>query len=138
MNLVPDNVKVVGSSLTECMHTRLLVLVGAFSSYHIMRVRARFLDLRVKSLGIYVWRLPMCRSAQNDICCAQTNPTPDLTLTLTLTLILTPTLWGRRGLLGVGSRSAGVVLPYIHRHWTCKYENHARSCIYTFQSTFLA
>ena len=44
-----------------------------------------FLDLHVKSLAIYVWRLPMCRSAQNDRYAAQTNLTPDPTLTLTLT-----------------------------------------------------
>ena len=49
----------------------------------------------------------MCRSAQNDGCAAQTNPTPDPTLSLTLTPTLTPTLWGARGLL---SRSVGAVL----------------------------
>ena len=60
-----------------------------------------FVDLHVNSIAICVWWLPMCRSAQNDGCAAQTNPTPDLTPTLTLTLL------GGRGLF---SRSAGAVL----------------------------
>ena len=65
----------------------------------------KVLDLRVNSMATDVWRLPVCRSPQNEGCAVQTNPTPDLTLSLTLTL--TPTLWGALGLL---SRSAGAVL----------------------------
>ena len=48
----------------------------------------------------------MCRSARNDGCAAQTNPTPDPTLTLTLTL-------------EVGRGSIG---------FTCKSEDLARTC----------
>ena len=58
--------------------------------------------MHVKLLAKNVWRLRMCRPAQNDVCGAQTNPTPDLTLTLTVTV----TLGGARGLL---SRTAGAV-----------------------------
>ena len=58
-----------------------------------LHVRARFFRFSRKfnRLATHVWRLPMCRSAQNDGYAAQTNPTPDPTLTLTLTLTLTPT-----------------------------------------------
>ena len=80
----------------------------------------------------------MCRSAQNDGCGAQTNPTPDLTLALTLTLTLTltqpnPTLWGARGLL---SRSAGAVLSLranlktLHVRAIKRLVQLRRSCLY--------
>ena len=65
-----------------------------------------FLDFHVNSIAVYVCRLPVCWSAQDDGCGAQTNPTPDLTLTLSLTLPLTPP----SGALGLLSRSAGAVL----------------------------
>ena len=62
-----------------------------------------FLGLHVNSIAIYSWRLPMCRSAQNDGCAAQTNPTPDLTLTLAPTQ--PNPLGGSRSALEVGRGS---------------------------------
>ena len=55
-----------------------------------------FLDLRVNSMAIYIyaWRPPICRSAQNDGCAAQTNPTPDLVV-LTLTRIIKSVVTGQ-------------------------------------------
>ena len=47
----------------------------------------------------------MCRSAQNDGCAAQTNPTPDLTLTLTLAPTQPNPLGGSRSALEVGRGS---------------------------------
>ena len=55
----------------------------------------------------------MCRSAQNDGCGAQTNPTPDLTLTLTPTHPL--------GALEVCSGRGSI-------EFTCKSENLERTC----------
>ena len=70
-------------------------------------------DLHVNQLAIYIRQLAMCRSAQNDVFGAQTNPTPDLTLTLTLTL----GLGGSRSALEVGR--GNIEFP-------CKPENLAR------------
>ena len=77
------------------------VLVGVGSPRDVART-CKVLDLHVNSIAVYVCPLPMCRSAQNAGCAAQTNPTPDLTLTPTLN----PTLREARGVL---SRSAGAV-----------------------------
>ena len=95
----------------------------------IMRVNVRttttttykVLDLHVNSvIAIYVWRLPLSRSAPNDGCIAQTNPpdprpdpnpnanpNPNPNPDPNLIPNPNPTLRGARGLL---SRSAGAVL----------------------------
>ena len=66
-----------------------------------------FLHVNPIIMAINVWRLPMCRSAQNDgwLRCPDHNPTPDLTVTLTLTLTPTHPLGGSRFALEIGRGS---------------------------------
>ena len=58
--------------------------------------------------AICAWRLPMCRSAQNNVRGTQTYPTPDLTLALAATLR------GARGRKGQCCRTFIANKIYVH------------------------
>ena len=104
------------------------------------RRNLRMFDLTAECILEYVLRLPMCRSAQINVCAAQTNPTPNVTPPLATTLL--------RGSRSARGRPGKEGLPYSHLYWTSRehlkiltrmftrgYSGDVHCCVFTMDGT---